>query len=392
MARRPSFDYRKTPKGWLLNIPGSLSETGKLQRRYFATRDKAKEAAEILRAQYSKHGSSSAMLPPRTADDAVHALELLKSFNVSLTDAARFYATHHDRQAKAPTLTEAWDKALLVRRNHRPRTLANLRSWKKALPAWFMGMNVAAIKGEQIELALDEITTTRPRWETGFRWVRAVLGDCVKAGHFPANPASSIHRERPPETNDEVSIYTPEMLRGLFKSCRDYTDGIDRACASCVAPFAIMAFAGIRPEEVGKLRWEDIDLELRNIRIGSATAKKAQRRNVRIRPTLEAWLATIPEEDRIGKIVPPRWRFKASRVRREAGLDGRELQDALRHSFGSYTLAVEGDMAALQADMGHSHMAVFFAHYHNAMTKREALPYWDVLPVDVEIPKLESVA
>ncbi len=46
--------------------------------------------------------------------------------------------------------------------------------------------------------------------------------------------------------------------------------------------------------------------------------------------------------------------------------------------------------------MGHAHMAVFFEHYHKAMTKREALPYWQVLPPGVDsietIQPVESVA
>ena len=42
MPRPPSFDYRKTSKGWLVHIPGSVSDTGRLRRRYFKTRDEAK--------------------------------------------------------------------------------------------------------------------------------------------------------------------------------------------------------------------------------------------------------------------------------------------------------------------------------------------------------------
>ena len=42
---------------------------------------------------------------------------------------------------------------------------------------------------------------------------------------------------------------------------------------------------------------------------------------------------------------------KAAKVRTEAGIDGREKQDALRHSFGTYTLATENDLDALKADL-----------------------------------------
>jgi len=31
-------------------------------------------------------------------------------------------------------------------------------------------------------------------------------------------------------------------------------------------------------------------------------------------------------------------------------------------------------------------MAVFFDHYHKAVTKADALPYWQVMPEGVEAP------
>ncbi len=64
------------------------------------------------------------------------------------------------------------------------------------------------------------------------------------------------------------------------------------------------------------------------------------------------------------------------------------MADALRHSFGAYLLATEGDLNALQSDMGHEHVRVYFDHYHTPLTKKEALPYWQVLPPGVELPNI----
>lgn len=380
MAKTPSFDYRKTPKGWLVNVPGSVSDTGRFRRRYFATRDEAKTECQRLREIHNGTRALATDISPGLAEDATRAAALLKPFNVTLAQAAKFYADQHDTRSKAPTLSDAWDNAIRIRPNHRSRTLADFRSWKKALPETFLAMNVHDMTPEHITAALDKVTTGKTRWRTGLRYVATVLSDCVKGGTIKESPAKRVHVERKPESTEDVSIYSPEELRSLMDACRDYADGMDKACAGCSVPFAVMAFAGIRPDEVGKLRWDDVSLEMENIRIGPSIAKKARRRNVRIHPTLRAWLETIPEEKRKGKLVPPRWRYKAARVRREAGIDGHEKQDALRHSFGTYMLATENDLDALKQDMGHAHIAVFFDHYHKALTKREALPYWQVLP------------
>lgn len=386
MARQPSFNFRKTTKGWLVCIPGSVSDTGRFRRRYFSTRDEAK--AECQRLREIKNGTKALAvdIAADVAADAIRAREMLSACNISLLQAAAFYVAHHDKRRNAPTLDDAWTSAVKLRLNHRKRTLADFIAWKKALPSWFMSMNTHDITGNDIVKALDETTKGQTRWKAGMRYISAVLGDVVKTEAITKNPVKAIQTKRNPETDDEVITYTPHELKALFAACKNYPKGEqDRLCAGCTIPFAFMAFAGIRPEEVTKLLWDNISTELNNIRIGVTVAKKAYRRNVRINRTLAAWIDTVPPENRSGKIVPPRWRYKSAKVRKEAGIDGREKQDALRHSFGSYMLAVESDLDALKADMGHGHMAVYFKHYHKAFTKKEALPYWQVLPPGVQI-------
>jgi integrase len=398
MARIPKFNFRKTPKGWLVNLPGTVSDTGRFRRRYFDTRDEAKAECQRLREISNGTRALAADIPSDLAADAIKAQGMLAAFNVTLAQAAAFYVTHHDTRSQAPTLSDAWDAAIAHRENHRPRTLSDFKSWKKALPIWFMAMNCHDITGKDIVKALDETTTGQTRWKAGMRYVSSVMGDVVKSKAIQSNPVKDIQVKRNPETDDEVVTYTPAELKALFAACIDYPlkdeNGNvvpDRLCAGCAIPFAFMAFGGIRTEEISKLRWEHVSTELHNIRIGSTVAKKAYRRNIRIQPTLAAWIATVPPDKRKGKITPPRWRYKAAKVRTKAGIDGHEMQNALRHSFGSYLLATEGDLDALKADMGHGHMAVFFEHYHKATTKADALPYWQVLPPGVELPTIAPV-
>lgn len=376
-----------------MNVPASLSDTGRRRRRYFPTRDKAKAECQRLRELWQGREKSVVDIRHSLAEDAETASAILDRFGVTLTQAAKFYEEHHDTRAKAPTLAEAWERAIDRRPNHRARTLADYRAWKKALPDRFMAMNVHDITAKDIEKALDQTTKGKTRWRTGLRYISAVMGDCIKSGELTENPTKAVHVVRQRDDHAEVSIYSPQELKALFAACKLYPKGsIDRRCAECAVPFAFMAFAGVRPDEVTKLRWEDVSTELENIRIGPTVAKKARRRNVRITPSLAAWIDTIPEDQRHGKIIPPRWRYKSARVRREAGIDGHEKQDALRHSFGTYMLATENDLDALKADMGHEHVRVFFDHYHKAVTKKEALAYWKVLPKGGEVETIKAAS
>lgn len=392
MARIAELNYRKTPKGWLVNVPGSLSDTGRFRRRYFSTRDKAKTECQRLNEIQKGQRGLAADISTATAEDAIKARELLAEHDVTLAQAAAFYVAHHDKRAKAPTLREAWKSAMEHRKNHRPATKESYKKLEKKLPDWFKDMNCHDITPDHIRKALDEYTTGATAWKNGRAYISSVMGDLVKLELIAENPTKKMMVARAEETDDEVVIYTPDELKSLFAACIDYPMGeADRLCSDCVAPFAFQAFAGIRPEEIKKLKWENVSLELRNIRIGSTVAKKLYRRNVRINDTMAAWLSTIPEDKRKGKIIPPRWRYKAAKVRINAGIDGREMQDALRHSFGTYTLAVENDLDMLKSDMGHGTTAVYFDHYHKAVTKAEALPYWQVLPEGIQVETIQPV-
>lgn len=392
MPKRPQFAYKNTSKGWLLNVPASISKSGRRERLYFASRDLAKAEAKNLSEKYKKHGENASVISPAVAEDAVKAMEILTPFQgISLCEAARFYKAHHDVRSKAPTLREAWDRAITLHKNHRPTTQRDYRLWKNALPKSLMDKNVVDITPDEIMSTLDEITNGNTRWLNGLRYISTVMQQCVKADQISENPCKRVQKPRPPEVDDEVSIYTVPQLKAIFESCKDYPGGLDRQCSVCAVPFAILAFAGLRPNELERLDWEDIDLEQGVIRLGSSKTKKARRRNVRLQPTLRAWLETVGNDERKGRIVPPRWRYRATRVRKEAGIDGLEMADALRHSFGTYLLATENNIDKLRSDMGHEHIRVFLNHYHKALTPTEATPYWHVLPPGVTLPEKPSV-
>ena len=75
-------------------------------------------------------------------------------------------------------------------------------------------------------------------------------------------------------------------------------------------------------------------------------------------------------------------------TRRKSGL--RYISAILGDCVKAGTLA-ENPCARVQQPRRHEHVRVFFNHYHKAMTKREALPYWQVLPTGVEMPAISPV-
>jgi integrase len=379
MARTPSFKVKNTSDGWRVNVPATLSETGKRSQRFFSTRDKASDFAKDLRDSYKTNGSQIQILSAGATEDAAMALEILKNFEVNLTTCARFYVQTHEARAKAPILSEAWEQAIALRKKLSTRHLGALKNWKRRFVA-LGNTNIVDLNAAAIEEVLSEVTDGTTAWKNGLRYLSVILSDQVKKGTLKENPCKRVS---PIKTKriDEVVIYEIDQLKSLFKACKDYSDGKDRKCSECAVPFAFLAFAGIRPEELPKLVWSNVANGY--IRISGNVAKKDRIRNVRINKTLESWIALVPEGDRSGRIVPGRWTQRATRVKREAGLDGRHLQDALRHSFASYSFPLETNLNDLMSDMGHLDWKVYYDHYHNAKTKEEAAVYWHVTPQSV---------
>lgn len=385
MARIAKIKVVNTAYGWQVNVPASCTETGARQRRYFKTRELATEFANTLRENIKDHGAKSVTLPAQLTMDALKAAKIMETFQATLTQAAQFYAKHHDEAAKCPTMAKAFTEAMNRRGNLSTAYQRDMRALNKNLPADFMALNIYEITGKDISVALDHACGGVTMWRNAYRTLRAILGDQVKSGTIKNNPCANVHQPRV-KRNSEVVIYSPNQIQAIFDACKDYLAGDKRGCAECMAPFAVLFFAGVRPVELTRLTWENINLESGFIRLGGDITKTGRTRNIPITATLRAWLETVPEGYREGKIVPQDWRGKSQRVKKEAGICGKEYQDACRHTYGSFTVALEG-IDYVRSTMGHGHTATFETHYNNALTIPQAKKYMEILPQSKEAQK-----
>lgn len=140
-----------------------------------------------------------------------------------------------------------------------------------------------------------------------------------------------------------------------------------------VYPFALLYFAGLRPEELKRMKGREkelINLKTSTITIPANVSKTRHERQIIISENLAAWLKAFPgaafptNADRFAKIV--RKHFKLS-------------HDEARHSFISYHVAMHrsiGD-AALQAGNSES---IVKRHYLNTHTREEGGEFFRIIP------------
>jgi integrase len=152
------------------------------------------------------------------------------------------------------------------------------------------------------------------------------------------------------------------------------------ACSADILPsVAIGLFVGLRAAEIGRLDWQEIDLERRHIEVKATKAKSAQRRLVSIAENLAQWLE--PHQKLSGPVRPSisTYRRRFASALRTARIE-HWPSNALRHSFASYHLAFHQNAAKSALELGHSESGTLFRHYRELVRPENARAFWNIVP------------
>lgn len=426
MPRMPSFRYRQTPKGWLVHIPASLSETGALTRKYFPSREKAQKFAADLREEYRKTGSSAPVIPPRLADDALAASRMLETRNLTLrevvrqfveaerilggagtvTEAARAFRASHEMKMASEPMAVALKRYFASRSNLRAVTLGSYRYTLEKVLQPLHAKTLAEITTGDIESLLADkggtssalhVRNLRVFWN----WVCSPPRSWASA-----ETVSAIETSRTSEDSD-IRVLSPSDVRSLLQAAE--AEG-----PACAVAYAIAVFGGVRMGELTKLTWRDIGEEY--IEIGRNVAKKHSRRLIPVCETLFAWLSAYRDDaPDSSPVVPANWPERSKVVRRVAGwqvvarlLDqrvkakhcpapsrptrGKWPTNACRHTCASVQVAIGTPLDDLVFKFGHSGgHDLLRRHYVARMTRKDALEILSIGPNNQEIQRMRAV-
>jgi integrase len=128
------------------------------------------------------------------------------------------------------------------------------------------------------------------------------------------------------------------------------------------------------------LSWSDINLVRGYIQIDARNSKTAQRRLIGISENLAEWLKPC-----LTNSEGPLWKKSVTQfhvaVRNLHIATGVQRKDnALRHSFGSYHLALYQDAPKTAHQIGHQSPAVLYEHYREVTSPEAAQRYWNICP------------
>ena len=291
--------------------------------------------------------------------------------NVLLSDAIRFYAanradqfpTRSNVQAAAEFVVSLKRKgvsAIYVR-----NATASLKRFTDAVSG-----NIADVTVADINRFLDGLKKLGPVSKNGIRRnIVTMFGFAKKQGYLhPDRKTAAEQTDSFKETEKEIAIFTPEEMERLLLT----------AHARILPLVAIGGFAGIRSAEVARLEWKDIKWDRGHIELAGSKAKTAARRLVPLSDNLKAWLA--PWRDQTGPILTITDASGAlGDTAVKAHIPGGWRQNALRHSFISYRVALTGDVARTSLEAGNSPKMIF-RHYREIVDEEATKAWWSIHP------------
>jgi integrase len=352
----------RTVKGhvyWQVDL-GMLN--GKRTRRNFKTENEAKTFFAAKKRERAMYGRSALALDEKTRRAFLHHGDRLAAVGATLDDAVTHFLA--SRPAQRATLRNALDDALLdkERAGRRKEYLDRLRS------VW------TGFAHDRQNKHLDEITAPEiGQWLGAYGWtpvtragnleaLTVLFSWGIKRGYLTANPCSKV--ERIAVDWKAPAIFTPDECARLMRSAEDHDAGM-------LAFLALGLFAGIRPFEIQRLAWRNVDIDGGHVIIDATVAKTRQRRLVPLNDTAKAWL-------RLGGDLPVKnLGPRRTRIAEAAGLEW--SHDVLRHSAASYMLAHHQDAGKVALWLGNS-PSILFRHYRELVTPAQAAQWLAILP------------
>ena len=277
------------------------------------------------------------------------------------------------KQEKTVTFRKAVEEALKKRQERRPRTLIDFRYFTNRFMRICTGLSERRMRSIRTEecAAWLELAFPSPHQRRKARAIMSgVFNTAIRNGWCDRNPVARVEPVR--ITEKQMSILTPQEIQDLQNTAKKYRNGI------CEAAVGLMLFAGIRPHEVARLTWAQIDFQKRAVYILPRHSKTGGARQVTIHKPLQRILRARRRED-AETICPPNWIHHWQELRRTAGWGKKKPwpQDVLRHTFASYHLSYFRNFAELQLEIGHRDATLLRTRYIDQRGVHSADRFWN---------------
>lgn len=262
---------------------------------------------------------------------------------------------------KTVCFSTAVDAALEARVTRRKRTVNDLRYLTRRFMKRCRGLAHRRIRSISTADCIAYISRafSTPRQRNKARLaLSSVFSTALRRGWCAENPVLRIEPERVFEKR--ISILTKDEIERLLHTAATHRRG------ECLPAIGLMLYAGVRPHEVERLTWSQVQLDRGIICILPQHSKTGGARHITIHPPLANLLRSLPTPPPQERICPANWRRTWAQIHRLAGWHPCTYpwqEDVLRHTYASHHLAVFRSYTELQLEMGHRSCTLLRTRY-----------------------------
>ncbi len=247
----------------------------------------------------------------------------------------------------------------------RPATLTGYAMMCRLFPKNFPGMDWQRLSASAFDKWIRNRYESPVSAASCARHLR-VLFRWANEAHALKNLHLVSYRYKRPLCDTAVEFLGVDECRRLLR----------HADSSALPPILLGLFAGIRPDEVSRLKWSAIDWSEKIIRIDADVSKTRTPRNIENIPDT-LWRQLKPWEKETSGFIC-RWPRKPIEKARDDASLTRWPHDALRHTFATYYCAHTGNPGVVAYALGHSNLSMLTRHYNGVAKKSEAAEFFSL--------------
>ncbi len=382
----------KQSGGWRLNVPASISPTGKRQRLFFAQHWQALAAAKSFRKHYNEFGLSSVALSPSRRIESAECWQLLDEVCApgvreappgSMREIILKAVKASKEASKSITLGELFDLYIekAERTNKTKGYLQQIGYARKAVDFW-IDTKLPEITPGNIEFCLQKFSSGARN--AHLLVLRSVLNYAIKKDFLSKNPAAQVEFAIRPKT--EIRPLEHELVAAMLRHAAAHEIEL--------LPYLVIGFfCGCREAELTKLLWSDIILEDKQVMVRPEVSKTRRKRFPPIPPNAMEWLTVYLEKSNlkptsdlliIGAYTLTTLCNARKRNFAAAGGVGHIPPNTKRITFATnFISAYQDSIDRLALILGHTSAATSFAHYASGVPQSVGRAYFEISPYQV---------
>lgn len=367
MARPPLFNPTRWRDGWRIMLPPAFSPSGKRAALLCASRAEADVIQRELLAAMRSEGRAHSLFNPSAADLQLRELkELSASVGLSVRDAVQ-EAVAARRLSASIALGEL---AALYLESLVDKSPPHVKAAKRIIASLVASLGASAVVDSLAPMDYEAwlygcgADSSPYNWNLHVAHSKALFSWGMKRRLCACSPCDAVAKRK--IHVDEIRILSPMEAQRIVDVCLE-------SAPDALLAWAVLLFAGVRPEELGRLSLADFNLEERVIKLSSKVSKTNTLRLIVIEDNLFNLLSSWREPF----LTPPNWMRKYKLVRKLSGIA--QFKDVCRHSYASYHYGKYRDMGLLLDNLGHTTQQVTLKHYKTPPLPSAIEQYWRIL-------------